>query len=78
MVSNRNEVQEFIKRINEADAVYLSKLAEGGIHLHTLLADDVEHIKNAEECITKSGYPRRLTVISAVSSAFEEFWRTII
>ena len=39
MVANRNEVQEFIKRINESSAVYLSKLAEEGIHLHTILAD---------------------------------------
>ena len=55
MVSNRNEVKEFIKRIQEADAIYLSKLTEGGIHLHTIVADDEEYIKNAEEALRKAG-----------------------
>jgi len=54
MVSNRNEVKEFIKRIQEADAIYLSKLTEGGIHLHTIVADDVEQINNAEEALRKA------------------------
>ncbi|MEK5069870.1 transcription repressor NadR [Sporosarcina sp. FSL K6-1508] len=54
MVSNRNEVKEFIKRIKEADAIYLSKLTEGGIHLHTVVADDKAHIKNAEEALRKA------------------------
>lgn len=54
MVANRNEVQEFIKRINEASAVYLSKLAEEGIHLHTILADNEEQIKNAENALRKA------------------------
>ncbi|MER2089837.1 MAG: transcription repressor NadR [Sporosarcina sp.] len=54
MVSNRNEVKEFIKRIRESDAVYLSKLTEDGIHLHTILADNEEQIKNAEEALKKA------------------------
>jgi len=54
MVSNRNEVKEFIKRIKEADAIYLSKLTEGGIHLHTVLADDEEYIRKAEEALRKA------------------------
>jgi len=54
MVSNRNEVKEFIKRIKEADAIYLSKLTEGGIHLHTVLADDEENIRKAEEALRKA------------------------
>ncbi|NYF24908.1 transcription repressor NadR [Sporosarcina sp. JAI121] len=54
MVSNRNEVKEFIKRIRESDAVYLSKLTEDGIHLHTILAENEEQIKNAEEALKKA------------------------
>ncbi|MFJ7933502.1 transcription repressor NadR [Sporosarcina sp. NPDC096371] len=54
MVSNRHEVQEFIKRIQDADAFYLSKLAEEGIHLHTLLADNVEQINQAEHALRKA------------------------
>ncbi|WP_342504665.1 transcription repressor NadR [Sporosarcina sp. FSL K6-2383] len=55
MVSNRNEVQEFLKRIQEANAIYLSKLAEEGIHLHTLLADNEGQLKNAEKALLKAG-----------------------
>ena len=55
MVSNRNEVQEFMKKINEAKAVYLSKLAEEGIHLHTILADNEGQIINAENALRKAG-----------------------
>jgi uncharacterized protein len=53
MVSNRNEVIEFIKRIRESDASYLSKLTEDGIHLHTIVADNEDQIKNAEEALRK-------------------------
>lgn len=38
MVSNRHEVQQFIKRIQDTNAAYLSTLTEG-IHMHTLEAD---------------------------------------
>lgn len=55
MVSNRNEVKEFIQRIQEANAVYLSTLAEGGIHLHTLLADSEEQMTNAEDALRQAG-----------------------
>jgi uncharacterized protein len=55
MVSNRNQVTEFIKRIREADAIYLSKLTEGGIHLHTIVADDKEYIEKAEDALRKAG-----------------------
>lgn len=55
MVANRNEVQEFMKKINEAKAVYLSKLAEEGIHLHTILADNEGQINNAEDALRKAG-----------------------
>lgn len=55
MVSNRNEVKEFIKRIQEADATYLSMLTEGGIHLHTIMAEEEDQIKNAEKALKKAG-----------------------
>lgn len=54
MVSNRNEVIEFIKRIRESEASYLSKLTEDGIHLHTIVADNEDQIKNAEEALRKA------------------------
>ncbi|TQR17758.1 transcription repressor NadR [Psychrobacillus soli] len=53
MVSNRNEVKEFIKKVNEEKAVFLLNLTEGGIHLHTLLADNETQLKNAEEALRK-------------------------
>ncbi|KXH81962.1 transcription repressor NadR [Sporosarcina sp. HYO08] len=55
MVSNRSEVKEFMEKINEANAVYLANLAEGSIHLHTIVADKEENIKNAEEALLKAG-----------------------
>lgn len=54
MVSNRNEVKDFIRQVNDANAVYLSKLAEGGIHLHTILADHQQQITDAEEALRKA------------------------
>lgn len=54
MVSNRKEVQAFIQEVDEANAIYLSKLAEGGIHLHTVLADNEQQIKDAEEALRKA------------------------
>ncbi len=54
MVSNRNEVIEFIKRIRESDASYLSMLTEDRIHLHTIVADNEDQIKNAEEALRKA------------------------
>lgn len=55
MVANRLEVKEFIRRVNEANAVYLSNLAEGGIHLHTVIADEQRQIDNAEIALKKAG-----------------------
>lgn len=55
MVANRLEVKEFMRRILEANAVYLSNLAEGGIHLHTVIADAQHQIDNAEIALKKAG-----------------------
>lgn len=54
MVSNRNEVKNFIRQVNDVNALYLSKLAEGGIHLHTIMADQQQQITDAEEALRKA------------------------
>ena len=46
MVSNRVEVKQFIQKMNETKASYLSTLSNG-IHLHTLEADSMDKIKAA-------------------------------
>ena len=55
MVSNRTEVKAFITKVREANAAFLSKLSEGGIHLHTLLADNEQQIQDAEIALRKAG-----------------------
>ncbi len=55
MVANRLEVKEFIAKVNEAKAAYLSNLSEGGIHLHTVVADEQHQIDNAEITLKKAG-----------------------
>lgn len=54
MVSNRNEVQNFIQRLTETNASLLSELTEG-IHLHTVTANSLQDIENAEEALRKTG-----------------------
>lgn len=53
MVSNRAEVDQFIEKINETNATYLSVLTEG-IHLHTLEADSMEKIEAACKALSKA------------------------
>ena len=53
MVSNRNEVKEFIKNIQQTNATFLLELTEG-IHLHTIIADNEMQIRNAEEALKKA------------------------
>lgn len=55
MVSNRREVEQFIQQIEQAKAGYLSHLAEGGIHIHTVSAEDERLIEEAEEALKKAG-----------------------
>ncbi|MDW0115505.1 transcription repressor NadR [Sporosarcina thermotolerans] len=55
MVSNRQEVKEFIRQVQEANAVYLSKLAEEGIHLHTVIAETEQQIEKAKIALKQSG-----------------------
>ncbi|WLR44290.1 transcription repressor NadR [Bacillus carboniphilus] len=46
MVSNRQEVKEFIHKINRTKASYLSELTDG-VHMHTLVADSKEKLESA-------------------------------
>lgn len=52
MVSNRKEVDEFIKRVNETNASYLSELTMG-VHLHTIEADTTEKLESACAALKK-------------------------
>lgn len=54
MVSNRQEVQAFLKEINETKAPLLSKLT-AGMHLHTLSAANLPMIERAEVSLRQAG-----------------------
>lgn len=53
MVSNRKEVECFIKKIEENQAAYLATLTDG-IHLHTLEADSMDKIKDACQALQEA------------------------
>lgn len=53
MVSNRNEVKNFIENIQQTNASFLLELTEG-IHLHTIIANSEEEIANAEKALRKA------------------------
>ncbi|MFJ7697174.1 transcription repressor NadR [Lysinibacillus fusiformis] len=55
MVSNRHEVKQFIERVNDTQANYLSALT-GGIHLHVITAPSVEILMLIEQALHKKGY----------------------
>lgn len=55
MVSNRKEVEQFIKKITSTGAAYLSQLTEG-VHLHTLVATKKEQIDEAEMTLKQAGF----------------------
>lgn len=55
MVSNRQEVEEFLGNIEKSNAGYLSRLTDG-LHLHTLIADNDEKINNACKELEKKGF----------------------
>lgn len=54
MVSNRSEVKNFIRNIQETNASLLLELTEG-IHLHTIIANSEHEIINAEDALRKAG-----------------------
>ncbi|MGE7111402.1 transcription repressor NadR [Lysinibacillus sp. NPDC047702] len=55
MVSNRHEVKQFIERINETQASYLSELT-GGTHLHVISAPSTEILNLIERTLENKGY----------------------
>lgn len=55
MVGNRNDVNEFVKKINRYNASYLSQLT-GGLHLHTLQADSLDKIDLACKVLDEEGF----------------------
>jgi transcriptional regulator of NAD metabolism len=55
MVGNRNDVKEFVKKIENNSAAYLSQLTNG-LHLHTLQADSLEKLDRACEELKNAGF----------------------
>ncbi|GMB07487.1 hypothetical protein EDD69_103198 [Thermolongibacillus altinsuensis] len=55
MVSNRLEVDQFIRKIEETKSAYLLQLT-GGTHLHTLEADSIAKLDAACEALEKAGF----------------------
>jgi uncharacterized protein len=55
MLSSRNDVKEFIKRLQDTNASLLSELTEG-IHMHTLSADSKEKLDKACQGLQKKGF----------------------
>ncbi|MRH42990.1 HTH domain-containing protein [Aquibacillus halophilus] len=55
MVSNRNEVDQFLKKVEETNAPYLLQLTDG-IHLHTLEADSEEKLQLAYHSLDRAGF----------------------
>lgn len=53
-VSNRHDVQQFIHRCQEAEALPLSRLTDG-IHLHTLSCPDEASLERVRENLRKLG-----------------------
>lgn len=55
MVSNPQEVHQFIEKINSTKSAYLSELTNG-IHLHTLYAPSEDVLDKAEETLRTNGF----------------------
>ncbi len=55
MVSNRKEATQFLEKINETKAAYLSELTEGA-HLHTISAKSDRLLDEAEDSLRKAGF----------------------
>lgn len=55
MISNRKEVANFIKKMGETKAAYLSELTDG-IHLHTIEAEDEELLTEAAAALKNRGF----------------------
>ncbi len=55
MVSNRKEVEQFMDKIQNTNASYLSELTDG-VHLHTLMASTKEALVTAEKALKEAGF----------------------
>lgn len=55
MVSNRKEVEQFMKKINATNAAFLSELTDG-IHLHTISASSEQILNDAIEVLKKEKF----------------------
>ncbi|WP_257141159.1 transcription repressor NadR [Bacillus sp. AFS015802] len=55
MVSNRKEVEQFMKKIEETGASFLSELTDG-VHLHTLMANSEQALETAEKALQDAGF----------------------
>lgn len=55
MVSNRLEVEHFVKRVKETNALYLSALTDG-THLHVISATAQENLNLAEAKLRERGF----------------------
>ncbi|MCM3786843.1 transcription repressor NadR [Domibacillus indicus] len=55
MVSNRKEAMQFLDKINQTGAAYLSELTEG-VHLHTLSAKEAAVLDEAEQALREAGF----------------------
>ena len=55
MVQTRREVQQFLQKMKDANAVYLSELTNG-IHLHTISATSSHLLDEAEAALLAAGY----------------------
>lgn len=54
MVSNRQEVLQFMEKVNSTKAVFLSELT-GGFHLHTISASSKNTLDQAEKALKAAG-----------------------
>ncbi|WP_280768682.1 transcription repressor NadR [Salipaludibacillus daqingensis] len=55
MVSNRKEVYQFIRKVNQTKASYLSELTDG-VHLHTLEATSEHDLDDAVQALHEAGF----------------------
>lgn len=55
MVSNRKDVKQFISKVKDTQAVYLSNLTHG-VHIHTIVAKEEAQLHKVEEELKQAGY----------------------
>lgn len=55
LVSNRKEVEQFMKKIKKTNATYLSQLTSG-FHLHTLTSSSLESLEQAEKALKAANF----------------------